>query len=135
MSSSEFCEISKNSLFTEHLRTLLLCFMAFSDWELLPQRLRNICRWKIDCGKHYCSSKYFIKFPRIIIIISFFKVDFHITFYNYKKSNNVKKRTPSGKGKTIAKLKKSVTIKFLRLCCNLGSWNCFLIIPCFSNRY
>ena len=31
---------------------LLLCFMAFSDWEFLPQRFKNICYWKIDCGKH-----------------------------------------------------------------------------------
>ena len=43
---------------------LLLCFMAFSDWEFLPQRFKNICYWKIDCGKHYRLSKYFIKFPR-----------------------------------------------------------------------
>ena len=39
---------------------LLLCFMAFSDWEFLPQRFKNICYWKIDCGKHYRLSKYFI---------------------------------------------------------------------------
>ena len=43
---------------------LLLCFIAFSDWEFLPQRFKNICYWKIDCGKHYRLSKYFIKFPR-----------------------------------------------------------------------
>ena len=38
--------------------------MAFSDWELLPLRLKNICCWKIYCGKYYRLSKYFIKFPR-----------------------------------------------------------------------
>ena len=31
---------------------LPLCFMAFRDWRLLPQRFKNICCWKIDCGKH-----------------------------------------------------------------------------------
>ena len=59
--------------FTKFLRTpflqntsgqLLLCFMTFSDWEFLPQCFKNICYWKIDCGKHYRLSKYFIKFPR-----------------------------------------------------------------------
>ena len=43
---------------------LRLCFMAFSDWEFLPQRFKNICYWKIDCGKHYRLLKYFIKFSR-----------------------------------------------------------------------
>ena len=43
---------------------LLLCFMAFSDEEFLTQHLENICYWKIDCGKHYRLSKYFIEFPR-----------------------------------------------------------------------
>ena len=43
---------------------LLPCFTAFSDWELLPQRFKNICYWKIYCGKHYRVSKYFIKFSR-----------------------------------------------------------------------
>ena len=43
---------------------LFLCFMALSDWEFLPQLFKNICFWKIDCGKHCCLSKYFIKFPR-----------------------------------------------------------------------
>ena len=43
---------------------LLLWFMAFSDWEFLLQRFKNICYWKIDCGKHYRLSKYFIKFSR-----------------------------------------------------------------------
>ena len=38
---------------------LLLCFMAFSDWQFLPQRFKDICCWKIDCGKHYRLSKYF----------------------------------------------------------------------------
>ena len=38
--------------------------MASSDWELLPQRFRNICCRKIDCEKHYRLSKNFIKFPR-----------------------------------------------------------------------
>ena len=38
--------------------------MAFSDWELLPQRFKNICCWKIDCGRYYRLSRYFIKFPR-----------------------------------------------------------------------
>ena len=38
--------------------------MAFSDWELLPQHFKTICYCKIDCGKHYHLSKYFIKFPR-----------------------------------------------------------------------
>ena len=38
--------------------------MAFSNWEFLPQRFKNILYWKIDCGKHYRLSKYFIKFPR-----------------------------------------------------------------------
>ena len=40
--------------------------MAFSDWEFLPQRFKNICYWKIDCGKHYRLSKYFIKFQRTL---------------------------------------------------------------------
>ena len=43
---------------------LLLWFMVFSDWEFLLQRFKNICYWKIDCGKHYRLSKYFIKFSR-----------------------------------------------------------------------
>ena len=34
--------------------------MVLSDWEFLPQRFKNICYWKIDCGKHYRLSKYFI---------------------------------------------------------------------------
>ena len=38
--------------------------MAFSDWEFLTQRFKNICYWKIDRGKHYSLWKYFIKFPR-----------------------------------------------------------------------
>ena len=32
---------------------LLLRFMAFSDWEFLPQQFKNSCYWKIDCGKYY----------------------------------------------------------------------------------
>ena len=36
--------------------------MAFSDWEFLPQHFKNICYWKIDCGKHYRVSKYFVNF-------------------------------------------------------------------------
>ena len=36
---------------------LFLCFMAFSDWEFLPQLFKNIWFWKIDCGKHCCLSK------------------------------------------------------------------------------
>ena len=60
-------------IFAKFLRTpflqntsgrLILCFMAFSDWEFLPQRLKKICCSNIDCGKHYRLSKYFIKFPR-----------------------------------------------------------------------
>ena len=43
---------------------VLLCFMAFSDWEFLLQCFKNIYNWKIDCGKHYRLSKYFIIFPR-----------------------------------------------------------------------
>ena len=43
---------------------LLLRFMAFSDWEFLPQRFKNICHSKIDCVKYYRLSKYFITFPR-----------------------------------------------------------------------
>ena len=43
---------------------VLLCFMVFSDWEFLLQCFKNICNWKIDCGKHYRLSKYFIIFPR-----------------------------------------------------------------------
>ena len=43
---------------------LLLCSMVFSDWEFLPQRFKNISCWKIDCGKHYRLSKYFIQFPK-----------------------------------------------------------------------
>ena len=39
-------------------------FMAFSDCEFLPQRFKNICCWKIDCGKHYRLSKFFIELPR-----------------------------------------------------------------------
>ena len=62
---------------------LLLCFMAFSDWEFLPQRFKNICYWKIDCGKHYRLSKYFIKFPR----------------------------TPSGTAKAIATFKETTNCK------------------------
>ena len=42
----------------------VLCFMAFSEWEFVPQRFKNICCSKIDCGKHYRLSEYFIKFPR-----------------------------------------------------------------------
>ena len=38
---------------------LFLCFMASSDWQFLPQRFKDICCWKIDCGKHYRLSKYF----------------------------------------------------------------------------
>ena len=38
--------------------------MVFGDWEFLPQSFKNICCLKIDCGKHYRLSKYFIKFPR-----------------------------------------------------------------------
>ena len=45
---------------------LLLCFMAFSDWEFLQQRFKNICCSKINCGKHYRLSKYFIKFSRTL---------------------------------------------------------------------
>ena len=61
--------------FTTFLRTsflqntsgqLLLCFMAFSDWEFLPQLFKNICCWKIDCGKYYRLSAYFIEFPRTL---------------------------------------------------------------------
>ena len=29
------------------------CFMAFTDWKLLPQCFENMCCWKIHCGKHY----------------------------------------------------------------------------------
>ena len=60
--------------FSKFLRTpfyripLADCFCAlwrFSDWQfLVPQRFKNICYWKIDCSKHYCLPKYFIKFPR-----------------------------------------------------------------------
>ena len=64
MFSCEFCEISKKTLFTEISGRLLLCFMTFSDWEFLPQRFKNICCCKIDCGKHYRLSKDFIKFPK-----------------------------------------------------------------------
>ena len=48
--------------FAKFLRTLFLqntsgqlfqCFMAFSDWKFLLQRFKNICYWKIDCGKYY----------------------------------------------------------------------------------
>ena len=38
---------------------LFLCFMASSDWQFLPQRFKDICCWKIDCGKHYRLLKYF----------------------------------------------------------------------------
>ena len=41
---------------------LILRFMAFSDWGFLPQHFKNICYWKIDCGKHYRVSKYFVNF-------------------------------------------------------------------------
>ena len=57
--------------------------MAFNDWEFLPQRFKNICYWKIDCGKHYRLSKYFIKFPR----------------------------TPSGTAKAIATFKETTNCK------------------------
>ena len=57
--------------------------MAFSDWEFLPQRLKNICCSKIDCGKYYRLSKYFIKFPR----------------------------TPSGTAKAIATFKETTNCK------------------------
>ena len=68
--------------------------MAFSDWELLPQCLKNICCRKIDCSKHYKSfraeisrlSKYFIKFPK----------------------------TSSGTAKAIAKFKETTNCKTLQ---------------------
>ena len=57
--SCEFCENSKNTS-----ERLLLCFMMFSNRELLPQCFKNICCCKINSGKHCPLSKYFIKFPR-----------------------------------------------------------------------
>ena len=71
---------------------LLPCFMAFSDWELLPQRFKNICYWKIYCGKHYRVSKYFIKFPR----------------------------TSSRTAKAIATFKETTNCKFIRLSVQFG---------------
>ena len=62
--SCKFCEISKSTFFKNTSGQMLLCFMAFSDWDFLPQHFKNTCYWKIDCGKHYRLSKHFIKFPR-----------------------------------------------------------------------
>ena len=62
--SCEFCKVSKDTFLQNTSGRLLLCFMAFSDWEFLQQRFKNICCSKINCGKHYRLSKYFIKFPR-----------------------------------------------------------------------
>ena len=71
---------------------LLLCFMALSDWEFLPQRFKNICYWKIDCGKHY--------------------------FYRNIVSNF---REPQVEQlKQLLHLKKPLTVKFLRLSVQFG---------------
>ena len=56
-----FSKILKTPFLQNTSGRLLLCFMAFSDWKFLPQRFKNICCRKIDCGKHYRLSKYFIK--------------------------------------------------------------------------
>ena len=81
--SCEFCEISKKTFFTEHSGRLLLCFIAFSDRELLRQCFKTNCCKKIDCRKRYRLSKYFIKFPR----------------------------TPSGTAKAIATFKETTNCK------------------------
>ena len=47
--------------------------------------MQNVSKEKVKVAKNYMLIIIII----IIIIISFFKVDFYITFYNYKKSINV----------------------------------------------
>ena len=59
-----FAKFQRKPFLRNTFGRLLLCFMAFSDWEFLPQLFKSIWFWKIDCGKHYHLSKYFIKFPR-----------------------------------------------------------------------
>ena len=41
--SCEFCKVSKDTFLQNTSGRLLLCFMAFSDWEFLQQRFKNIC--------------------------------------------------------------------------------------------
>ena len=47
--------------------------------------MQNVSKEKVKVAKNYMLIIIII----IIIIISFFKVDFYITFYNYKKPINV----------------------------------------------
>ena len=92
MFSCEFCEISKKTLFTEISGRLLLCFMTFSDWEFLPQRFKNICCCKIDCGNIIVYQK----------ILS-----------NFRKPH-------VEQPKQLLHLKKPVTVKFLMLPVQFG---------------
>ena len=71
---------------------LLLCFIAFSDWEFLPQGFKKNCYWKIDCGKHYHLSN----------ILS-----------NFQKSQ-------VEQPKQLLHLKKPLNVKFLRLSVQFG---------------
>ena len=84
----------------------LFCFMAFSDWEFLLLRFKNICCWKSDCDKHYCLSKYLSNF-----------------------------REPQvEQPKHLLHLKKWLTIKFLRLSVQFGLLELISHNPCFSNN-
>ena len=58
-----FAKFLRTSFLQNTCGQLLLCPMAFSDWELQSHYFKNICCWEIDCSKHYRLSKYFIKFP------------------------------------------------------------------------
>ena len=59
-----FAKFLRTSFLQNTSGRLVLCFMAFSDWEFQPQRFKNICYQKIYCGKHYRLQKYFLRFPR-----------------------------------------------------------------------
>ena len=59
-----FAKSLRTSFWQNTSGRLILWFMAFSDWELLSQRFKNICCRKIDCDKYYRLSKDFFKFPR-----------------------------------------------------------------------
>ena len=78
-----FAKYSRTPFLQSTSGQLLLCFIEFSDWELLPQNFKNSCCWKIGCGKHDRLRNNFIKFPR----------------------------TSSGTAKTIAKFKETTNCK------------------------
>ena len=58
-----FAKFSRTLFLQNTSGQLLLCFMEFSDWEILPQNFKKSCCWKIGCGNRDRLSKYFIKFP------------------------------------------------------------------------